>query len=82
MKNKKVIILVLVIVMILAVIFGFYIATHNKNYLYNQDGTIYDGHKDLINRLKEIENDEERKNMIDSAVEQNFITQQEANALY
>ena len=57
-------------------------ATHNEDYLYNQDGTVVDGKKDLIESIKKMENTEERKNKIDFSVEHNILTQQEANELY
>ena len=83
MNNKKVIIsIILVILVIFAVVLGVFKATHNENYLYNQDGTVVDGKKDLINRLKSIEDVNERKNQINFSVQQNIITQEEANELY
>ena len=83
MNNKKVIIsIILVILVLVAVVFGVFKATHNENYLYNQDGTVVDGKKDLINRLKSIEDANERKNQINFSVQQNIITQEEANELY
>ena len=83
MNNKKVIMsIILVILVLVAVVFGVFKATHNENYLYNQDGTVVDGKKDLINRLKSIEDVNERKNQINFSVQQNIITQEEANELY
>ena len=82
MKNKKVIIILFIALVICAIIFGVFKATHNPNYLYNEDGTISDGHKDLIEHLKNVENDAERKKQIDFSLEQNIITQEEANELY
>ena len=83
MNNKKVIICIMLsIVVIVAVGFGIFKATHNENYLYNKDGTIIDGKSDLINHLKSIEDVNERKNQIDFSVQHNIITQQEANELY
>lgn len=83
MNNKKIIIIIiLVILVIVAIGFGFFKATHNENYLYNQDGTITDGKSELINHLKSIEDTNERKKQIDFSVQQNIITQQEANELY
>ena len=38
--------------------------------------------KDLITHLKSIEDVNERKNQIDFSVQQNIITQEEANELY
>ena len=83
MNKKKVIIsIILVILVIVAVVLGVFKATHNENYLYNQDGTVVDGKKDLINCLKSIEDVNERKNQINFSVQQNIITQEEANELY
>lgn len=83
MNNKKTIIaIILVILVVCAIGFGIFKATHNENYLYNQDGTIVDGKSELINRIKSIEDANERKNQIDFSVQQNIITQEEANELY
>lgn len=82
-NNKKAIISIIFIVLVIVAIgFGIFKATHNEDYLYNQDGTIVDGKKDLINHLKSIEDVGERKNQIDFSVQQNIITQEEANELY
>lgn len=80
MKNKKILALTIVIVVLCAIGFGVYKVS--TSYLFNQDGTITDGKQDLINHLKSIEDMEERKNQIDFSVEQNIITQKEANELY
>ena len=83
MNNKKAIIsIIFIVLVIVAIWFGIFKATHNEDYLYNQDGTIVDGKKDLINHLKSIEDVGERKNQIDFSVQQNIITQEEANELY
>ena len=83
MKNKKVIVgIILAVLIIVAIGFGIFKATHNENYLYNQDGTITDGKSELINHIKSIEDVNERKNQIDYSVQQNILTQQEANELY
>ena len=52
------------------------------DFLFSTDGTVVDGHKDLINHLKNIEDSEERKKEIDYSLSQNIITQEEANNLY
>ena len=83
MNNKKAIIgIILIVLVIVAIIFGIFKATHNENYLYNQDGTIPNGKGALINHLKSIEDTNERKNQIDFSLQQNIITQEEANELY
>lgn len=83
MNNKKIIIVVMLVILIIgAISFGIFKATHNENYLYNEDGTIVDGKKELINHLKSIEEANERKKQIDFSVQQNIITIQEANELY
>ena len=80
MKNKKVLIVAIVIIMLCAIGFGAYKV--RTSYLFNQDGTITDGKTDLINHLKSIEDKEERKSQIDFSVEHNIITQKEADELY
>ena len=83
MNNKKAIIcIILVILVIVAIGFGIFKATHNENYLYNQDGTISNAKSELINHLKSIEDTNERRNQIDFSIQQNIITQEEANELY
>lgn len=83
MNNKKaIIIVILVILVVVAIGFGIFKATHDENYLYNEDGTIIDGKSELVNHLKSIEDSNERKKQIDFSVEQNIITQEEANELY
>ena len=80
MKNKKVVIVAIIIITLCAIGFGAY--KISTSYLFNQDGTLTDGKKDLINHLKNIEDNEERKTQIDFSVEQNIITQKEADKLY
>ena len=65
MNNKKIIIgIILAIVVIVAIGFGIFKATHNEDYLYHQDGTAVDGKKDLIESIKKIDNAEERKRSV------------------
>ena len=79
-KNKKIIILISIII-ILAVIFSFF--QIRKSYLFNSDNNgIIDGKAELINRLEKIEDKEERKKQIDYSVKQKVITQEEADKLY
>lgn len=82
MKNKKIIIIALVILVVCAVAFGVYKATHSEDYLYNEDGTITDGHAELLNHLREIEDKDERKKQVDFSLQSNIITPEEANELY
>ena len=83
MNNKKIIVLIAVIVLLVcAVVFGIYKATHNEDYLYDSNGNIIDGREKLIEHLKGIEDIEERKKQINFSVESNIITQEEANNLY
>ena len=82
MKNKNLIILFLVIIVIIAIIFGIFIARYNPNYIYNKDGTITDAKSELINHLKSEEDANFRKEQIDFSVEHNILTQEEANELY
>lgn len=83
MNNKKIIIIVLIfIICVSAIAFGIFKATHNENYLYNQNGQIEDSKASLINKLKSVEDKDERKKQVDFALEQNLISQDEANDIY
>ena len=63
MKNRKNVIIVIAIIVIVAI--GFGIFKISTSYLFNENGKIEDGHTQLINHIKSIENDAERKNQID-----------------
>ena len=80
MKNKKIIVISIIIIAIVALGFGIY--KIYDSYLFNEDGTVVDGHKELIEHLKSIEDKEERKKQVDFSLEQNIITQNEANEIY
>lgn len=80
MKNKKILIIAIVIIIICAIVYGGF-RVYNS-YLFNENGTISDGHADLVKALKNIENDEERKKQIDFSLENNLITEKEAEELY
>ena len=83
MSNKKILIIIAVVLLLVcAVVFGIYKATHNEDYLYDSNGNIIDGREELIEHLKDVEDAEERKKQIDFSVESNIITQEEANELY
>lgn len=73
MKNKNLIILFLVIIVIIAIIFGIFIARYNPNYIYNKDGTITDAKSELINHLKSEEDANLRKEQIDFSVKGNCL---------
>lgn len=62
MKNKKFLIIAILAIIIIAIIIGVNV-TNKKvgDFLFSTDGTVVDGHKDLINHLKNIEDSEERK---------------------
>ncbi len=78
--NKKYIIIAISIIVIIAIVFGIYKIT--SSYLFKDKTEITDSKSELINHIKNIDNDEERRNQIDYSIEQNLITQQEANELY
>ncbi len=84
MKSKKFFIIGAIIIIIgVGIIIGYNIIRINLgNFLFSQSGEIVDGHKDLMEHLKNIEDKEERKKQIDFSLQQNMITQEEANELY
>lgn len=77
MKNKKVL---LIVIIILAIILGAFKIC--SSYLFDDNNKIVDGKSELIDHLKSIEDKDERKTQIDYSVQQNIITQDEANELY
>lgn len=77
MKNKKVVILVIVLLAIILASIKIY-----NSYLFNEDGTLSDAKTQLIEHLQNIEDEEERKKQVDFSVESNIITKQEAAELY
>lgn len=79
MKNKKVLIVIVILVILCAI--GFVMYQYRSSYLFNEDGSVVDGHEDLINHLEKIEDAEEKTKQIDFSLEQNLITEEEANEL-
>jgi len=80
LKDKNKLLVAIIIIVICAIGFGTY--SVYKSYLINENGTITDGKQDLINRLKSIEDKNERKEQVDFSLEHNLITKKEANDLY
>lgn len=80
MKNKKILIIGVIIIIICATVFGIFKV--RDSYMFNEDGTISDAHVELVEHLKSIEDKEERKKQVDFSLEYNLITQKEANELY
>ncbi len=79
MKNKKLLIILVILIVLCGIGVGVY--QYYSSHLFNQDGTISDGHQDLINHLQGVEDAQERTKQIDFALEQNLITESEANEL-
>lgn len=80
MKNKKVLMFSVMVLVIFAIILGV-IKIYNS-YLFNKDGTISNPHTEVIEHLKSIENIEERQKQINHALNSNIITKEEVNELY
>lgn len=79
-KNKKLLIIAIIILIILAIYFG--ICKIYNDYIFNQNGTLSDGHAELLQHLKNIEDKNERKKQIDFSLESKIITNEEAQELY
>ncbi len=79
-KNKKILIIFIVIIVCIAIAFG--IHRFISTTVFNADFSIPNGKAELIEALKSINNVEERKERIDFFVQYNAITQEEANQLY
>lgn len=78
--NKKYIIIAIVIIMVIAIGFGIYKIA--SSYIFEKNGEIPNAHGELINHIKNIDNEAERKNQIEYSIEKNWINNQEANELY
>lgn len=76
---KKGLIVIFVLLLLCAVGFGVYY--YGSSYLFSEDGTVSDGHQDLINHLQEMDDEEEKNKQIDFSLQQNLITEEEANEL-
>lgn len=79
MKNKKVVIIFIIIVILVSILTGIYIIM--SSYLFTKDGKIEDGHQMIINKIKEMKDYGERKKHIDKLLEENLITEKEAKEL-
>lgn len=79
MKNKKVAIIFIIIVITVAILAGIYKIM--SSYLFTKDGKIEDGHKKLIEDIKKMENYEKKKEKVETFLKENFITEQEAKEL-
>ncbi len=79
MMKKKIIVFILAIV-IIAICIGVYDVLNS--YLFDKDGKIIDSHEELIQHLKDIDDDNERKKQIDYVLEQNLLTEIEAKDIY
>jgi len=83
MKNKKVIIIISIVLLItVAVIAG--VHKFYSSYMFNEDGTISGTGKDLYNLFfEQVEkvSGEDKINLINFGVEQNIITEKEAEEL-
>lgn len=80
MKNKKIAIAFMAIVIIVAILLGVYKTmtsyTFNKN-----DGKIEDANENLIERLKNTEDTEKREKQVQLFLESGDITEQEAKEI-
>ena len=83
MKNKKVVIIISSIVLIIsAIIFG--IHKFYSSYMFNMDGTISganEAYELYYEQLEKVSGDD-RINLINFGVEQNIITREEAEELF
>lgn len=83
MNSKKIIYISLIIIALVILSVILYFSLIQPTLIINHDGSITStGKNDLIVHLREIKDTESRKNQIDFALEQNLITQEEANSLY
>lgn len=82
MKNKKIAIIFIVIVIIVAILTGIYkIMTSYMFKNNNKEITIEDSENKLIRYLDNIENKEEKREQVELYLEANKITEQEAKEI-
>ena len=81
MKNKKVIIIISIILVItVAIVYGIY--NFYSSSMFNEDGTISGGSKEsFIENVQKLEDEEDKIMMINFAVEHGVITEKEAKKL-
>ncbi|MBQ9072017.1 MAG: hypothetical protein IJY25_02550 [Bacilli bacterium] len=81
MKNKKVVIIISIILIIgVAIAFGIY--NFYSSYMFNEDGTIAGGSKEsFIENVQKLEDEEDKITLINFAVEHGIITEKEAKEL-
>lgn len=82
MKNKKIILIIVVVLIIFLALFFMY--SYMSSHLFSKDennNKVEDKMK-VINAIKSIEDKEQRANIIQSLINQNFINTTEANELY
>lgn len=80
MKNKKMIIISVVILIVIAIVFG--VHKFYSSYMFNEDGTIDGGSKEsFIENVQKLENEEDKVMLINFAVEHGVITEKEAKEL-
>ena len=78
--NKKYIVIAIVIMLIIAICFGIYKIA--STYIFEKGEGIQNSHEELLNHIKGIEDGKERQNQIEYSINQNLISEQEANELY
>lgn len=77
MKNKKILLIISVVIVVAVLAIGIY------NYIISHTfPTQKNAKKLMIEKVKNIENETDRVKMIELLVQENFLTEKEANALY
>ena len=59
----------------------FFIYISKSSYIYQGDGNIQDAHKELIEHIENINDINERKNIIDFSLQYNLISEEESREL-
>lgn len=84
MKQKTKVIIICITLFILAILIGLSIWASNTTFLIGEDGSLDNSRnrKEFIEFLRNIEDKEEREKRVTFCLEQNMITQKEADELY
>lgn len=81
MKNKKLTIMFLIIVIIVATLTGIYKIMNSYMVKENSEKKIIDGENKLINHIETVEDNQKREQQIELLLENNYITEDEAREI-
>lgn len=79
MKNKKMIMIFSIILVVLAILFGIYM--FYSSYMFDENGKVSNSFELFYERLEQLETDAEREELIKFGIENNIISEEESKEL-